>query len=379
MRILIDDEAFIVQRYGGVSRIFSEIIKRIRVQKNVLLFFYNFYSENAYLLPLKLSQLSPFLSEYHFPLKGKILRKVCRLVSHSYTLKTIKNDCVDIFHPSYYADYYLPVLKQHKRIKLVFTVHDLIHELIFPESKANISLALKKKKNILSADHIITVSHSTKKDLLKYYPTVKEENVTVIHLAHSFDIPSCEVKNLPEQYVLFIGERRGYKNFTLFAKAFSRFRKTNTKISLVCTGNLSFSASERSLLKELDILECTIHIRCTDSELKYLYEKALMFVFPSLYEGFGIPLLEAFACNTPVIASNSSSLPEVAKDAALYFNPSDETDLLNQMQLLYNNPVVRKDLIDKGQKRLLDFSWEKHYKATLDVYYKLYMDENPSH
>lgn len=370
MRILIDDEAFIVQRFGGVSRIFAELIRYFKTTPDVKLEFFNFYTENEYLLQLKVTKHPSYFREYHFPLKAKTVRAISRFFSHPFTLKAIRDGRVDLFHPSYYADYYLPAIRKQQNIKLVFTVHDLIHELM-PEAIGNNRLADMKRKNIERADHIITVSESTKKDLLKQYPFVDTNNVSVIPLAQSLPDKSVTVQGLPEKYILFVGERRGYKNFSLFLKAYARFCEINPDVHLVCTGSLSFSDGEKKQMEELQLTTQIIHRRCNDGELRYIYEQALLFVFPSLYEGFGIPVLEAFACKTPLLLSNTSSLPEVAGEAALYFDPTDENDLLQKMVQLSTDETLRKKLIEKGSERLKEFTWDKHIQSTLSVYRNL--------
>jgi glycosyltransferase involved in cell wall biosynthesis len=368
MKVLIDDEAFIVQRFGGVSRIFFELIGYFKKDPDVQLEFFNFYTENEYLL--KLTKRPSHFRDYHFPLKAKMVRAFSRFFSHPFTLKAIRDERIDLFHPSYYADYYLPALSKHPNVKLVFTVHDLIHELM-PEAKGNNRFADMKRKNIMRADHIITVSESTKKDLIKLYSFVDPNSITVSPLAQSLPEQSVIVSDLPEKYILFVGERRGYKNFNLFLKAYARFSQNNPDVHLVCTGSLSFSAAEKKQMEELHIPTQIIHRRCNDGELRYIYEHALFLIFPSLYEGFGIPVLEAFACKTPALLSNTSSLPEVAGDAALYFDPADENDLLEKMIQLSSDEALRKSLIRMGSERLKDFTWDKHIQSTLSVYRNL--------
>jgi glycosyltransferase involved in cell wall biosynthesis len=370
MRILIDDEAFIVQRFGGVSRIFSELIRYFKKSADVQLDFYNFYTENEYLLQLKLTKHLSYFRNYHFPLKAKMVRAISRFFSHPGTKRIIRKEQVDLFHPSYYADYYIPALNLHKKVRLVFTVHDLIHELM-PEAKGNKRLALMKRKNIIRADHIITVSQSTKKDLLTLYPSVDASRVTVIPLAQSLPEQALIVPGLPEKYILFVGERRGYKNFGLFLKAYARFCERYPGVHLVCTGSLSFSDAEKKQMEALSIPTQIIHRRCNDGELRYIYEQALLFVFPSLYEGFGIPVLEAFTCKTPVLLSNTSSLPEVAGEAALYFDPADENDLLEKLIQLATDENLRIRLIQQGTIRVKEFTWDKHIQSTLSVYRNL--------
>ena len=373
MKVLIDDEAFIIQKYGGVSRIFSEILSRLVNCKNTQLLFYNFYSENEYLNALGFNGISPYLKNLNFPLKGKIIRFISRFFSNPFTIKNIKSANADIFHSSFYSDYYLNSLQNNSKIKFVFTIHDLIHELM-PEVKGNADLAANKKNNLLRADHIIVVSESTKKDLLKFYPFVDKNKITVIHLANSLTNESEKVINLPEKYLLFVGERRGYKNFNLFIEAFNAFSLIHPDYKVVCTGSMSFSSSEIHLFKKLNLQQKIFHFKCNDKQMRYIYEKSKMFVFPSLYEGFGLPVLEAFACKTPVILSNSSSLPEVGDTAALYFNPQSEIELTNKMLLLANDQNLCNELVEKGINRLNDFSWDKHFESTYSIYNSLFYE-----
>lgn len=369
MNIFIDDEAFIIQRFGGVSRIFAEIIKRLRLENSCNLFFCNFYSENEYLIKLKLNGFYPVLVNYNFPLKGKFVRFISRAISRPWFLFQLKKEKRGVLHSSFYSDYYLNLFKRNKSLKLVFTVHDLIHELM-PDVPGNKRLISIKQKNLLCADHIIVVSESTKKDLLRFYPFVQENKVSVIHLANSLPEKSCKM-NIPKKFVLYVGERKGYKNFEMFVSAFSKLSNLFADIELVCSGSFSFTKDEINRLKVLNIENKVHHYKCSDEQLKYLYENALFFVFPSHYEGFGIPVLEAFASKVPVILSNKSSLPEVGSNAALYFDPNNEDELLDKMVLLYTDIALRNRLVNLGTERLKDFSWDKHYQLTLSIYQNL--------
>jgi len=374
MKVLIDDEAFIIQKFGGVSRIFSEILKRLIKCDNQLIF-YNFYSENEYLNALKLNGIKPFLKNFQFPLKGKLIRSINRFFSKPFNIKNIRYGNVNVFHSSFYSDYYLKELERNKNVKFVFTVHDLIHELM-PEVEGNSNLANIKKKNLKRADHIIVVSESTKSDLLKVYPFVEKNKISVIHLANSLPIEKEKVSGLPDKYVLYVGERRGYKNFIFFINAFVPFSLVYPDYKIVCTGSMNFSNSEIKLFENLNLLSKIFHFRCNDKQLRYVYENSTMFVFPSLYEGFGLPILEAFDCKTPVLLSNTSSLPEVGKDAALYFNPQIESELTNNMLLIANNQNLRNELIENGKKRLKDFSWDLHFKNTYSIYNSLHFENS---
>lgn len=369
LHLLIDDEIFIYQRFGGVSRIFAELLKRLKTESGLQIHFRSTYSENEYLQAVFPSVYPPFLKNYSFPLKGKIMRGLLMLINHSHIKKQLQSGKVDVFHPSFYEDYYIPELKR-SGVKLVFTVHDLIHEK-FPASDSDKRMAQKKAANIGCASKIIVVSEHTKKDLLEFYPAVNPEIITVNYLSHSLPLRSEPISFLPQKYILFVGERAGYKNFNQLLRVFAKLVSQEPDLSLFCAGSRPFSAKEQQLMKELNIESRVTQKALSEFQLKFAYENALFFVFPSLYEGFGIPVLEAFASNTPVLISNKSSLPEVAGEAALVFNPEDEHDFFEKMKFLVNDLDLRENLKRLGSKRVESFSWEKHYSKTLGVYQSL--------
>jgi len=367
LKILIDDEIFLYQRFGGVSRIFTEIIKSVKSNKDYDLNFSCLYSENEYLQNESFVKLPAYLENYNFPLKGKIIRGITKAISHPKVIGAIKNNSIDLFHPTFYSDYYLKELNANPNIKFVFTVHDLIHELS-ENNKHYSQIADIKRRNLLRANHIIVVSENTKKDLLKFYPFVDEKKVSVNYLSQSLPATEELIDDLPDKYILFVGVRDGYKNFEVLANAFSKIKDKYPGISLFCTGSAGFSSSEKSKFTELGIQNLVIHKKLTDAQLKYAYRKAKMFVFPSKYEGFGMPILEAFYSKTPVILSNSSCLPEIGAEAALYFNPTNEQELQAQIETILNNESLRKELTEKGLQRVKIFSWQKHVEETLRIY-----------
>lgn len=370
MKVLIDDEIFYRQRFGGISKVFYEIIKRLKTDNSVQLDFKNLYTENDLLLSLHTPQIKPFLLNQNFPLKGKIVRGVNHLVSHQRINNSIKNFKPNIFHPTFYSNYYFDTLKESRNTKLVFTVHDLIHEK-FGKDKHYKRLAKNKKDNIEIADAIIVVSENTKKDLLEIYPNVEPEKIHVNYLAQSITENKSERITLPDSYILYVGSRSFYKGFNTLLDAFSALQKTYPQLHLVCTGSESFTSSELKKISELHLEKFVLHKSLSISELRYAYENAEIFVFSSNYEGFGIPILEAFACKTPVIISDSSCLPEIAGNAALVFEKNNSEDLALKMNLLLSNPILKNERIQKGISREKEFSWEKHYQNTLAIYKSL--------
>jgi glycosyltransferase involved in cell wall biosynthesis len=370
LKVLIDDEIFYRQRFGGISRVFYEIVRRLKKEISLELDFQNLYSENDLLLTLQAPQIKPFLLNQNFPLKGKIVRGINNLISHKRINNALRKVKPDIFHPTFYSTYYFDALKASQNTKLVFTVHDLIHEK-FGENNHYKDLAIKKKENINKADAIIVVSENTKKDLLEIYPNVQPEKIHVNYLAQSITEYESSKINLAYKYILYVGSRSFYKGFDTILQALAQIRIYNPSIQLLCTGSDSFNAEEQQKISKLDLTNAVIHKSLSTSELRSVYENAEMFVFPSNYEGFGIPILEAFACKTPVIISDSSCLPEIAGNAALIFEKNNHVDLVLKMKLLMSNQNLKNEMIQKGITREKEFSWENHYKNTLAIYKSL--------
>lgn len=152
-------------------------------------------------------------------------------------------------------------------------------------------------------------------------------------------------------------------------EAFSLLAQKDSKLYLICTGN-KFSQGEEDKLSKLHIKNKTLQINASDKELSELYTRASLFVFPSLYEGFGIPILEAYACHCPIAISNTSCFPEIAGDAAIYFDPYSVKDIANTIEAIIYNPQKANELIQKGIKRLELYSWEKTVVETEETYKK---------
>ncbi len=363
MKILIDDEIFIRQRFGGVSRIFIELIKAATNFPNIDLQFANNYSENEYLQQAKLSKLRPFLKELNFPLKGKLTRLIVGGLSHTHTNELLKKGDIEIFHPSFYSDYFFESLP--KQTKLVFTLHDLTHE------KNSDLLSKVKERNLKRADHIIVVSAQTKEEMEHYYPFTKSKSVSIIHLAQNLPVQSQIVPHLPANYLLFVGERGAYKNFEVVLAAYKILVQKEPSLYLVCCGGQNFSKTEKLKFKGANIANKVLHYKLNDAQLKYVYEKALVFIYPSLSEGFGIPILEAMSCQTPTLLSNIPVFREVAEKAALFFEPHKAQELAQQIETIRANLLVQTELKELARQRIKLFSWEKHIAKTYHVYNSL--------
>jgi glycosyltransferase involved in cell wall biosynthesis len=247
--------------------------------------------------------------------------------------------------------------------------NDLIHEIYL--DKYNYKKNANLKNNIIySADHIICISNNTKKDLINFYK-VEEPKITVIYLGYetSKEITMIENINIIRPFFLYVGSRGRYKNFLKFLEAFSLSKLLKNNLDIYCFGGGDFTTKELDIIKSLEIdLSQVKYFHGDDKKLNYLYLKAHAFVFPSLYEGFGLPLLEAMNMGCPVVCSNTSSFPEVVNDAALLFDPESKEDIKVKLEEIFANVNLKKKLIEKGYNNLQRFSWKKCAEETLSVY-----------
>lgn len=359
MKIFYDGQAFSLQDYGGVSRIFSELKKGSENLRHFDAYISIVISNNVHLASTKTS--------YRQFIKS---REIIKRTNRLFNIAELLTKKFDLYHPTYYDT---SMGKYAGTKPLVVTFHDLTQERFvnqFPELRKE-EYVIKQKKDAASrADHIIAVSENTKADLIDIYG-VESEKVSVVPLGSSFTQtdPTDDVIE-KEPYLLYVGNRALYKNFQPFVLASAQVLKLNS-IKLVCAGGNKFNDEELRQFKANGVDHLIIHKEINDKILANLYAGALAFVFPSLYEGFGIPILEAFSCNCPCVLSDTSSLPEVAGNAAIYFDPHDSESIVESLNRIIFDSELRNDLIIRGARRLRDFSWEKHVSQTVTVYKSL--------
>jgi len=370
MKVLYDHQIFNFARIGGIARYFTELLRYNHMAELSLKYSDTIYLQdqcfsNYKILPMDHVR-NTFLPGFNFKGKGFLRRsysKVFKKNNLAISIDSLKRNKFDVFHPTYYEPYFLKYLK---RKPFVLTVYDMIHEL-FPHFFLNDKDTIPYKQLLIpQADVIIAISENTKKDILKFFPTLSEK-IKVIYLASSFQQINERIKK--EKYILFTGARALYKNFTAFAEAIAPLL-IKYNFNLVCTGH-PFSPEERLLLKNLTISDRSFCKYVSDDELVELYSKSTIFVFPSIYEGFGIPVLEAFSSNCPAILSNTSSLPEIGGDAAVYFDPYSIESMRQQIERVLISPSLQEEMIQKGKERLKLFSWEKCAEETMEVYKEL--------
>lgn len=360
MRILYDGQIYSWQAAGGINRYFANLISRLPQ---------DFYPSltNCELRNVNFPN-HPNLNIYFYQRFNFRPGRISLQVEKYYFRMVCSRNKFDLVHPTYYEtltgqDF------QEFRHPVVLTVHDMIHELFCNQMDPKGTYAAIKKKAITSAQAIICISENTKHDLLRYLP-ISEDRITIIPHASEIDIRlSYGDESVPDQpYFLYVGSRGIYKNFDRLLKSFANVVSTLPDLKL-CVVGPPFTKEE---VRQITNLSLSSHIRyygfSSDRHLAKLYRCSVAFVYPSLYEGFGIPPLEAMSCGTPVIVSNTSSLPEVVADAGLLFNPIDTDELVDCLRYVLDNPSGRDQLVQKGLERSQQFSWDKTVTQTLDVY-----------
>jgi glycosyltransferase involved in cell wall biosynthesis len=289
----------------------------------------------------------------------------------------LRREGIDLFHAPHYV---LPPLTP---CKAVVTIHDCIH-LRFPQYLPNRLAYVYARSSLWMATHraarVLTVSETSKRDILRYFK-VPENKIDVIYNAideRLLEAPTAaEVDLVRERYqlndpfILYAGNIKPHKNLERLIDAFYRMRKgplEHTKL-LIIGDEISKYASLRRTVHRLKLHK---HVRffgfVSDKTLASLYRLASVFVFPSLYEGFGLPPLEAMAAGTPVITSNVSSLPEVVGDAAILIDPYEPDDIADAMSRVLTNEPLRQELRDKGLNRVKEFSWDRSISRVREIY-----------
>ena len=307
----------------------------------------------------------------------------------------------DIIHYPWF-DFFFHTLPIKKRFKTVVTIHDVI-PLVYLE---HYPTGLKGRYNFLlqrlalkNCKHIITDSEISKLDIVKYLK-IPRGKISTIYLAanKSFNILSNNKLlyakrkyKLPDRFLLFVGDANRVKNLPFLIEGFNQIFKTPGfgSLKLVLVGEVFLKKVENINHPELESLKKVNRlirdyrlenqvIRSGILDLEALvafYNLASIYIQPSLYEGFGLPILEAFACGTPVLSSDQGSLPEVGGDAALYFNPTNLNQFKSMIIEILKNPSLQNKLSKLAQKRIKKFSWDKVAEETKQVYMKVLKNE----
>jgi glycosyltransferase involved in cell wall biosynthesis len=363
MKVFYDGYIFFIQRSGGINRYFRNIMERLPQDAGAVLTVIERH-EHCFPDSGRLRIASP-------PDKVIRLGPLARMVRRCYLDSVERFSGADVAHPTYHQ---LLSGRPFEKIRLpvVLTVHDMIPELFGKQIDPGGAEAAAKRAAVAAADAIICVSENTKRDLIRLL-AVPEERITVTHLASELCPGMAEgvPREVTDPYVMFVGSRTYYKNFARLLLAMVEVGASWPELRLVVVGG-RFNETELEWISALG-LENRILLRSElgDSELAGLYRDSEALVYPSLYEGFGIPPLEAMACGTLVIAARSSSIPEVVGDAAILFDPYSTGELVACILSLRVMGADREEHIRRGRVRAEQYSWERTAEQTFEVYRSL--------
>ncbi len=352
MKILFDHQVFAAQQWGGVSRYFSHLALELARKNDVMIH-----------APL---YVSGHLHPDRYRIFGRKVRpfKGVTLLGNTLGMLTPAVGNFDIHHATWYG-----ATTPCRTGKFVHTVHDMIAEMYPEDVRGAARQARLKANSIRQAELILCVSENTRLDLQRMHG-VSDERVRVTPLATAMHQLLAEPFNVGCAYILYVGNRGGYKNFQSLLGAFTSSSTLMASHALVCFGGSPFNKLEQATVASLPNSGpgSIIHVGGNDRLLAGAYRAASLFVCPSRYEGFGLPILEAMAMGCPVVAFRAGSIPEVAGDAAHYADEMTVDALRETMEFALNNSCMRKEKVEAGLARAKRFSWEETARLTLEAY-----------
>ncbi len=339
--LIADGIIYSVQRHGGITVYFNELLQRMKAEAagDCRVVLHQGSAVNVELMP----------SEYETrPLRLAERYRSCPVPAQA-----------SLFHSSYYR---LP----DRRVPVVTTVHDFIYER-FASGPRKWLHSWQKFAAIRASHAVICISESTRRDLLQFLPDIRPERLHVVHngVSNAFHplSPDAMPKGVARPYVLFVGARSGYKNFIPLVQAMTGQRD----LDLVCIGGGVLTPQESELVKRQLGGRFAHHMGVSDAQLNQFYNGAFCLAYPSAYEGFGIPVLEAMRAGCPVVAMNSSSIPEVAGEAAQLL-PEGSPEALHAAISRLDQSGQREHYRQLGLQRATLFSWDRTFAETRKVY-----------
>jgi glycosyltransferase involved in cell wall biosynthesis len=367
LRVMFDPQIFCHQRFGGISRYVCNIALEMQRMAGVTPQIIAPFHFNEYLDQLPRSLV-----------RGRRVRWLEGLTALAYGLSVLPGKVAardfkpDVLHNTYY----FPV-KPPSGARGILTVYDMIHEKYPKYFAASPFITRIKAASVVAADHVICISESTRRDLLATYD-IPEGRVSVTHLGfdplasllsgESSSDFKVRVLGADAPYLLYVGSRVSYKNFRGLLDAYAASASLRANFYFLCFGGGDFTSAERAAISKAGVEGRVRFLGGSDAVLAACYAHASLFVCPSFYEGFGIPVLEAMSLDCPVACSNSSSLPEVVGDAAKLFDPADRDAIRSALESVLGSPAAATGLKERGRIRTQLFSWRSCAENTLDIY-----------
>ena len=366
--IAYDHQIFALQQFGGISRYICEIATHVGQCQDWRSVVVAPLHYNDHLASSSVARLGMHL-QLRTPRAMRLYFAINALLSGPLQWATR----ADLLHRTYYSAKPRP---RHGR--LVVTVHDMIHELFPQHFQPDDPVREHKRLSVEAADHVICVSQNTADDLMRIL-NVPRSKISVTHLGFSqafsenAGLPgSRELPISRRPYLLYVGHRARYKNFARVFDAYIGSARLQRDFDLVAFGGFPFTADEQAKIAGLQLrADAVRHQAGSDAVLANLYANAQVLVYPSEYEGFGIPPLEAMSCGCPVACSRSSSIPEVVGDAAEFFDPASVDSIRAALERLAGDDTRRRSLIAAGHLQSKRFSWDKCAKDTVATYSKV--------
>jgi len=364
MRLLFDHQFFPILKYSGITRYLYEIIRRMAVEEHdVDISLFMGIHINRYDFKSVAPSLHHFFSVQRpdWLKLGKLIPAFNKRALSFFTQRWKP----DIYHQTYYT-FLIPEFSGAR----VVTIHDLAY-FVYPQHfDPDDPMREEIRKSAENADAVIAISEYTKRELLRILH-MDESKIHVIYQANSFSVKSDSKPMFSKPYILYVGQRFAQKNFKQLLHAFGRSKKLRKDFTLLCFGGTDFTAEELTLIEKYRLNDIVHLTRGDDTTLATCYAHARALCYPSLYEGFGMPILEAMHYGCPVVASNHTSLPEVGGTAACYFDPTSVDDLVTRLEQCVYSDEDRSAMREAGYVQEQKFSWDKCARETAEVYRSL--------
>ena len=374
MKILYDYQAFDIQKSGGVSNVFSLLVDEVKKREEVSVGIAS--TDNLYMLsqgyPSNEDTLQRLIKEGKLAPTTGVRDIDWKKLNRIFTENAIIRGDYDVFHPTHYSPYFLGWRKDKP---YVVTIHDLAFERLQNYIQFNHEMCFadfdNRRSIMAGASKVVAISEATKRDIIDIYK-VPEEKIDVVYNAYR-ELPENYEYNKPFDfpYILYIGTRQGPLNYKCFIPFFNQivpFMKAHKEFKLICTGP-ELTIFELDLFRQYGLENRVENYYVNEDGLNNLYHHAFCFVFPSEFEGFGLPILEAYKNDCPALLNDIPVFHEVAGDCGTYFDITDGKSLNERLEELYSmSGEERNNLIMKQRERLPLFTADKMAEGYINVY-----------